>query len=92
MWDEPAGLTMIESLACGTPVITTRSGGIPEYVGDGAVVLERVDNLPYEIANNIDSLLSDKELYYKYATKGLERVRSHFSSDGYVEMFVQAIL
>lgn len=33
IWDEPAGLTMIEALSCGIPFISTYSGGIPEYIG-----------------------------------------------------------
>ena len=34
-WDEPFGLVMIESMACGTPVIATRRGAVPEVVEDG---------------------------------------------------------
>jgi len=34
-WPEPFGLTMIESLACGTPVITRPCGSIPEIIEDG---------------------------------------------------------
>ncbi len=34
-WDEPFGLVMIESLACGTPVVATRRGSVPEVVDDG---------------------------------------------------------
>jgi glycosyltransferase involved in cell wall biosynthesis len=34
-WDEPFGLVMIESLACGTPVVTTSAGSVPEIVEDG---------------------------------------------------------
>ena len=34
-WPEPFGLAMIESLACGTPVLTLRSGAAPEIVRDG---------------------------------------------------------
>lgn len=33
-WPEPFGLVMIESLACGTPVLTLRSGAAPEIVTD----------------------------------------------------------
>ena len=34
-WPEPFGLSMVESLACGTPVLATRRGSVPELVGDG---------------------------------------------------------
>jgi glycosyltransferase involved in cell wall biosynthesis len=34
-WPEPFGLAMIESLACGTPVITRPCGSVPEIVRDG---------------------------------------------------------
>lgn len=34
-WEEPFGVTMIEAMACGTPVITFNKGSIPEVVNDG---------------------------------------------------------
>ena len=34
-WQEPFGLVMIESLACGAPVIATRWGAVPEVIDDG---------------------------------------------------------
>lgn len=34
-WDEPFGLVMIESMACGTPVVAYRRGSVPEIVEDG---------------------------------------------------------
>ncbi len=34
-WPEPFGLVLIESLACGTPVLAYRRGSIPEIVTDG---------------------------------------------------------
>lgn len=87
MWEEPAGLTMLEAMACGVPVITTRSGGIPEYVGDAAIVLERNGGLPQNIANCIDSLLSDKYMYRMYSQKGVGRINSMFSSEQYIDKF-----
>lgn len=35
-WPEPFGLVMIESLACGTPVIAYRNGSVPEILADGS--------------------------------------------------------
>lgn len=91
MWEEPAGLTMLEAMACGTPVITTFSGGIPEYVGDAAIVLKRNEKLPLEIAKNIDILLSDTEKYNLYSKKGIERIKCMFSSENYIDNFCSIV-
>ena len=44
-WPEPFGLVMIESLACGTPVIAWRNGSVPEVIDDGRTgfIVESVD-------------------------------------------------
>ncbi|OGK62756.1 hypothetical protein A2334_00885 [Candidatus Roizmanbacteria bacterium RIFOXYB2_FULL_38_10] len=34
-WEEPFGLTLIESMSCGTPVVTFAKGSIPEIIKDG---------------------------------------------------------
>jgi glycosyltransferase involved in cell wall biosynthesis len=34
-WQEPFGLVMVEAMACGTPVIATRRGSVPEVMEDG---------------------------------------------------------
>lgn len=44
-WPEPFGLAMIESMACGTPVIAFRQGSVPEIVADGVTgfIVDSVD-------------------------------------------------
>lgn len=91
MWEEPAGLTMLEAIACGTPVITTKSGGIPEYVGDSAIVLARNTQLPQNIAKAIDSLLSNKQLYEDLRSKGVKRIRLNFDSSNYINQLANVI-
>lgn len=34
-WEEPFGLVMLESMACGTPVVATRRGSVPEVIEHG---------------------------------------------------------
>jgi len=50
-WPEPFGLVMIESMACGTPVVATRHGAVPEVIEDGVsgVIVEGEPNLPAAI-------------------------------------------
>ncbi|MBB2696650.1 glycosyltransferase family 4 protein [Rhizobium phaseoli] len=38
-WDEPFGLTFVEALACGTPIVAYRSGAAPEIVDENSGVL-----------------------------------------------------
>ena len=51
-WPEPFGLVMIESLACGTPVIAWRNGSVPEVIDDGRTgfIVESVDEAVQAVA------------------------------------------
>ena len=40
-WSEPFGLVMIESMACGTPVIAFNRGSVPEVIDHGVTGLHR---------------------------------------------------
>jgi glycosyltransferase involved in cell wall biosynthesis len=51
-WEEPFGLVMIESMACGTPVIATRWGAVPEVVehGRSGVIVDDYREMPGALA------------------------------------------
>lgn len=60
--EDAAPLTVIEALVSGLPIITTKSGGIPEYAKDGsAIVLEKDEALVDNLTIAIDKLLNDEE-------------------------------
>ena len=56
-WEEPFGLVMIESMACGTPVIATRFGAVPEVMGEGqgGIVVDHWREIP-EALERIDEI------------------------------------
>jgi glycosyltransferase involved in cell wall biosynthesis len=47
-WEEPFGLVMIESMACGTPVIATRWGAVPEVIehGRSGIIVDSYREMP----------------------------------------------
>ena len=60
VWDDPAPITILEAMACGKALITTDSGGIPEYVGnDNCIIVKRDNNIVDKIAENLDKLLDN---------------------------------
>jgi len=63
IWDEPAGLTIIESMASGLPIITTNSGGIPEYANnDCTIILEKNDKLVENLTFEMEKILNNNQL------------------------------
>ncbi|OOM80318.1 glycosyltransferase family 4 protein [Clostridium sp. BL-8] len=91
VWDEPAGLTILEAIACGVPVITTNSGGIPEYVNnDCAIILNKDEKLDNELAVNIEVLLSDKKRMNDMIRVGNE-LSIQFDKDKYFNNFIKLV-
>jgi glycosyltransferase involved in cell wall biosynthesis len=56
-WDEPFGLVMTEAMSCGTPVIATPRGSVPEVVEEGETgFVVSVERFPEEAAERIGRL------------------------------------
>jgi glycosyltransferase involved in cell wall biosynthesis len=55
-WPEPFGLALIESMACGTPVLAFRRGSVPEIVDEG--VTGSIVDTPEEAIQALPSVLS----------------------------------
>jgi glycosyltransferase involved in cell wall biosynthesis len=78
-WEEPFGLVMIESMACGTPVIATNRGAVPEVIEQGrsgiivetyremAAALEQADALdPLECRSYVEEQFSPERMVEDY--------------------------
>ena len=68
-WNEPFGLVMIESLACGTPVLAFREGAAPEVIDDGRTGFLCADES--EMAESVA------------AVEGLDRAQARAAVEGY---------
>lgn len=92
MWEEPAGLVMIEAAAAGIPVITTRSGGIPEYLNDElAIFLDRDEHIITNLKNAISEVLNNEDRWNMQAKKASVFVKNNFSKETFYQTFVQAL-
>jgi glycosyltransferase involved in cell wall biosynthesis len=71
---ELLGLTLLESMAVGTPVICTRVGGMPEYVDDGVTGFIVPPNDPAAIRGRLLRLLDDVALIRQMGDAGRRHV------------------
>jgi len=92
---EPFGIINLEAMACGTPVVASKVGGIPEVVVDGEtgllIPVEQQDIAPYEpvaptafsrdLAAALNRLLGDPALRDRMGVAGRARVEAHFAWD-----------
>jgi glycogen synthase len=92
---EPFGIINLEAMACGTPVVASRVGGIPEVVVDGETgwLVEPGD--PVALARALRMALADPERARRMGEAGRRRVEAHFSWDRIaaltMEVYQQAI-
>lgn len=89
MWDEPFGLTIVEAMASGLPLITTRSGGIPEICEGVATIIER-ENIVTNLTTAIINLYEHPEKRKQMATASIERARL-FDKEIFAKNFFAAI-
>ena len=64
-------IPITEAMACGTPIVTSSQNGLKELAGDAAFFVD--PRQTDEIAEAIDRVISDRELWRTLSVKGLER-------------------
>jgi glycosyltransferase involved in cell wall biosynthesis len=80
-WEEPFGLFMTEAMACGTPVIATRRGSVPEIVADGKT--------GFVVKDVVGAVLAIKLLPTIDRRVCRDRVIEHFSVEAMVDGYEQ---
>jgi starch synthase len=75
---EPLGIVNLEAMACGTAVVGSRTGGIPEVVADGETGLLVSAGEPEPLAAALNTLLSDPDRAAAMGQAGRKRAVAEF--------------
>jgi alpha-maltose-1-phosphate synthase len=79
---EPLGIVNLEAMACGTAVVGSRVGGVPEVVADGKTGLLVPPGDPAALAKAINALLADPPVAEDMGRKGRARAEAAFGWSG----------
>jgi glycosyltransferase involved in cell wall biosynthesis len=71
---EGFGLPLLEAMACGTPVVASRSSSLPEVVGEAGVLVSPSD--PGELSAALAALLASDDRRARLREAGLARART----------------
>jgi D-inositol-3-phosphate glycosyltransferase len=78
-WYEPFGITPLEAMACGTPVIGANVGGIKYSVIDGVTGALVPPNDPAALADKLGEIIYDERLLAAYRQNAVIHVNSNFT-------------
>lgn len=76
---EAFGVVLLEAMACGTPVVGSNVGGIPDIITDGWNGYLTKEKNPQDIADKIIKILSDREMGKRFSENGLQKINERFS-------------
>jgi glycosyltransferase involved in cell wall biosynthesis len=89
-YDEPKGVSLLEAMACGVPLVQPRRGAFTEIVETtGGGLLVKPDD-PASLAEGILRLARDKELAEELSANGFRGVREHYSAAHMAKRLIEA--
>lgn len=91
-WAEQVGMVLLQAMACGTPVVSTVSGSIPEFVDDGRTALLVPEHDVNALAAAMASIRSDGELAARLRNNGLADIAQRYDASRNVLVAEEEIL
>jgi glycosyltransferase involved in cell wall biosynthesis len=89
-YDEPKGVSLLEAMACGVPVVQPRRGGFTEIVEKtGGGLLVQPDD-PQSLADGIREIYRNQQLAAELGAKGFRGMRDHYTAGHMAEKLLQA--
>ncbi len=92
VWAEAFGLTVVEAMAAGTPLVASAIGGIPELIRSEETGLLVPPADPAALAQAIQRLLADPPLRARLSAQAQEEARTRFSLDRAAEEIAAILL
>jgi N-acetyl-alpha-D-glucosaminyl L-malate synthase BshA len=86
---ESFGMAALEAMACGTPVVASRVGGLPEVIQDGVTGFLCEEDDTEAMARRGVDLLTDKALHARISAAGEVLVRTTFCEDLIVPQYLE---
>ena len=90
-WKEQFGRVVIEALACGTPVVGSDSGEIPNLIRDTGGGLVFKERQPQELADRLATMIRDRSLRATLAATGGQAVAARYSLPAIAGKFAATI-
>lgn len=79
-WAEQVGMVVLQAMACGVPVVASRSGALPEYMPDGVAGLLVPENDAPALANAVYSILTDAPLRSRFSQAARAYASAHYDA------------